>query len=505
MKQSMVLIILFGLSFTYVRSQDDKDEINNDNHSASAASRVTRESLWSMSNFDPTTAVKPTYNRTTGWDTTSARASVGGIMFDNSSSQPAKHSNRGSTVWEQNARSHAAQTDRAVAGMKRLQAWKEEARRKAEEEKRRKAAEDRRDFEQGYANHKMATSYFYANKAAEDAWLHTEGVRRLEQIEATDRARIPDATPQPTVDTKSGGQLADLLNDSRHIQVVVIKPHNEQRRTDVSLTGNATYDIFDGGRTYDLDEWTWDIAMEASLPEVTRLTTSCMKTEEEILLVGDTLDLKSFNISTLQYNGCVLFVDDSVYMLDGNGNDDSWYLPDSLEQVVICGGRLFGKKKQQVVEIRGRYTSTLCTFETENFQLGGGYDDKILVLSKTGDISVVLTLDLEKGVLDELARTGYNIRQVVAQGNNILALVDDCIMRIDGDPRLLYCNEEQVNDICLTAEGLLIATQGKIAMLSPQSTLCNYSSKGASRLWYDNENVYAINSKNQLIKYIKTK
>lgn len=505
MKQISVLIILFGLSFPYVRSQDDRDEINNNRHDTAAASRAARESLWSMSNFNPTTVVKPTYNRTTGWGTTSARASVGGITFDNSSSQPSKHSNSGSTIWEQNARSHAAQTDRAVAGMKRLQAWKEDARRRAEEEKRRKAAEDRRDFEQGYANHKMSTSNYYAEKTAEDTWLHTEGVRRLEQIDATDRARIPNATPQPTVDTKSGVQLADLLNDSRHIQVVMIQPRNEQRRTDVTLTGNAAYDIFDGGRTYDLDEWTWDNAVEAPLPEVTRLDTACMNTKEEILLDDDTFDLQSLNISTLQYKGCVLLIEDSMFFLDGNDDDDSWYLPDTLEQIVVCGARLFGKKANRVLEISGQRATTMCTFETGDFQLVGGYGDKIIVLSKTGDLSVVLTIDPEKGTLDELARTSYNIRHVVAHGDNILALVDDCIMRIDGDPRLLYCNEEHVYDICLTAEGLLVATQGKIAMLSPQSTLCDYSSEGALRLWYDNENVYAINSNNQLIKYTRIK
>ena len=497
-------IIIFAVvvcpSLFLCAQEDDKDRINEDMNSVGAAYRAAQRSAWSLSG-NPSKVTKPV-NNGNGWENVELNDRVGGLSFSEKYTKPTTR--RGKTISEKNQESHRRSTNEAVKGMKRLAQWKAVARQKEAEEKRRRQDENRRDFQAGYGMHKAATASFYQNKAAQDEWLHTEGVRVLEEINVVDRADIPVEEQNPSIEAKSGGQLADLLQqgNNQHIQVVVLDSKNEERKTGVALSAqDGRFSIFDGGRTYDIDEWSIEAAIGEFQPSPMPKK-NCGDVEVEVLYDGGEYILDSLEFSTLPYNGVVSFYGDSVYFFDDDCADvDAAWVPNGVSQMVVCGNRIFGKANNTIVEIIGKRTRTVCTFETTQFDILSDTDSSLLVHSQVWELSVVLRVDVRNYSVDELLRTYYNVRKVVSNGNCVLALVDDNIMQVDGEMSVVYSVGETVNDICMSRDGLLVAYDKNVALIKNRSSSCVFNTEGAVRLWCDMKDVYALNMGNKLVKY----
>ena len=504
-----ILICLVSYSATaqlgITDSEEDlqeKERINNDPHQSSRAHVAGTQSLWSMSySNDPSTWKRPEYDANSGWQAKTFSAPISQIVV----TAPSQPKAKGKDISQLNAESRRRQVDMVVRCQRRQREMREAARRRAEAERRRKEAENRQDFQRGYQSHRVNTSDYYQQRAAKDEWLHSEGVRRLEELDVMDWANVPEETPPEPVKTKSGDQLANLLkDDNRHVQVVIVEAPNEERKTGVSLNdqGNS-YNLIDNGRVYDIDEWTWEAAITGDPFVAETPSKDCFGVEEEVLIDGKTLELDSFCVSTLPYSGCVIFLEDSVMFVDNNVHFPGLQaMPASITKMVVCGQRLFGKSQNQIVEIKGNNAIPLCSFETEQFDIFHDTDSTLLLLSNTWEVSVVARINVERSSLDEIARTAYNVRKVISTGNDILVLVDNCIMNISDGLSLIYCNdEESINDICLCKEGLLVASNTNVILLKNNAASCQFLPSGVIRLWFDLEDIYAINTNKDLVKY----
>ena len=362
------------------------------------------------------------------------------------------------------------------------------------------------DFNRGYQKHKMQTAGYYQAKRAEDAWLHSEGVRQLENLDVTVLANVPpsDSVPAP-IETTSDEELAEMLEQNHgEVRINLIEAPNEERKSQVSLTDmDNPYSLIDDGRAFDEDEWTWEetILGETIIPETS--SERCFMVEEEVLIEGKTIDLDSFNISTLPHSGCVIYLDDSVMFVDNNDMADGLQaLPTEITQMVLCGQRIIGKSHNEIVEIIGNTAKPLYIFETEQFEITAESDSTLILLSNSLMVSVVARINVNRNTLDEIARTGYNVRKVLPTGADILALVDNCILRLNDGLSLLYCNDEEtINDVCLCKEGLLIASESNVTLLRSDASSCQFLSTEVKRLWFDMENVYAQNNNKDLVKY----
>lgn len=509
-----ILLIFCSLFMTaavlQAQDDDDRDAIANDPHGAAAAASAAQQSLWSLSSYD-LDLKKPQYSNKDGWQAVSVPHYDINIDVQAPKPQqtynPPKKSSSNNDIWHQNARSRAAQTDRAVAGMKRVQAMREAAAERAREERRRKEAENRRDYEAGYTHHKMATAGFYQAKAAEDAWLHTEGVRRLEEVNSLDRADVPTTPAAPNVKTKSGSQLANMLKQQQEIEVVFVNTPDEGRKSGVALgSTGARIDMFDNARVSNDDEMSWLNELTESSPKFAFSNNNCFEVNEEVLVDGRGVDFDSFNITTMPFSGCVSMISDSVFFLDSEKSQSVVSLPSlGVSQMVVCGKRIFGKKGNQVVEIVGNSITPVCTFDNDMFDIYTDTDTTILVHSNIKWLSVILQLNIEKRTFSELARTEFKVRKMASNGKNVVVLVDDFIMRINNGLQLMYCSLDHINDICMSKDGLVIATERNIMLLNGQANACVFSTSSASKVWSDIEDVYAVNKGNNLVKYSTTK
>lgn len=510
MKKIQILILFCCSFFVYVPSlqsqneEDDKDAIVNDPHSATAAANAAQQSLWSMSSFDLNLTM-PQYSSKDGWQAVSVPYSNISVSVNTPYNNNKQKRSASSGVFERNAASHSAQTDNAVAGMKRLQRWREEAARRAEEERRRKAEEDRRDYESSYANHKNSTALYYQNKAAQDAWLHSEGVRLLENVNSLDRADIPTETVKPNVKTKSGSQLAGMLKQ-QDIEVVIVNVDDSKRKKNVTISKpEASIDLFDNMRTSSEDEEKWFTTLTKSNPKIDISDNECYSQRKDLMVQGGSIPLDSLNINVLPWSGCVVYMGDSLMYLDDKRGRDLCQPLNSLNEITLCGNRIFGKNKNVIFEIVNNKEIPFCTFSTNDFRIIPDSDTSLLIHSNILWISTVMRLNILKKTYSELARTEIPIRKVVSNGRIVAALIDDCIMRIDGDPQLIYCSTSHINDICFSLRGLLVATDKNIMLLNDQKEACVFDSYRSTKIFFDYENVYTITGENNLIKYTTSK
>lgn len=513
MKRFLLSILFLCVAVSYAMAQydgDDRDAINEDKHSATAAAKEAKESLWSMWDDDPNNWERPVYS-SKGWGTETYTPRVN-INYRPPQPTPAPApvpkppSTRSKTISQMNSESKNNQIDRTNQCLLRLEKAKAAARQKAEEERRRIEAENWQDYVQGYQKHKMQTAGFYQAKRTQDAWLHSEGVRQLENLDVTVLANIPsDSVPAP-IETTSDEELAEMLEQNNgEVRINLIEAPNEERKSQVSLTDmDNPYSLIDDGRAFDEDEWTWEetILGETMIPETS--SSNCFQVEEEVLIEGKTIDLDSFCISTLPHGGCVIYLDDSVMFVDNNDMADGLQaLPTEITQMMLCGQRIIGKSHNEIVEIIGKTANPLYLFETEQFEITAESDSTLILLSNSLMVSVVARININRNTLDEIARTGYNVRKVLPTGSDILALVDNCILMLNDGLSLLYCNDEEaINDVCLCKEGLLIASESNVTLLKNDASSCQFLPTEVKHLWFDLENVYALNDNKDLVKYI---
>jgi hypothetical protein len=104
---------------------------------------------------------------------------------------------------------------------------------------------------------------------------------------------------------------------------------------------------------------------------------------------------------------------------------------------------------------------------------------------------------------DELLRTPSDIRKVVSNGMVTLVLIDDRIIDISHQPTLFYTGKTTINDLCMTNEGILFATNEKVVLLKSPEVSYVFADEGSSNLWCDGSDIYLINTQGELIRYSK--
>lgn len=516
MKYKLIIVFLlagcnnlFAQLGNETSNEEEKDQIARGDNAMNAQ----RESAWSLSssNFDWKAPMQvngrwevvslPSRNVSVSIPSTTTRKRRGYTQSQVKAYKKAKR-----------AQEHNDWVDRRNA---EIEAANEASRRRAEERKRRIEEENRRDRERGYIEYYARMSGYHQANAARDRWMATEGVRHLkEYYHAIDMAQIPQRQVTPKMEGMSGKELAGILkaqeeNVSEGDLIVTFVDGNENRENKRNVTiqqDNKYIDLFDDGG-YDQDEVSqWNTAVMSESPIVQSSVRHQIVQEYSgtLLIEKERLNLDRLNITTMPNMGCVALIGDSVLLLD---NDSlpflKWSVESNVSQVITCGERTFGKQDFSIVEINDDSLSVVCELESDDFCIYPETDSTFILCAKVLDLSIVTRINVSGLTYDELLRIPSYIHKIVSNGTVTLALLDNRIIDISKSPALFYHSKARINDICMCADGLLLATDEMVLLLkSPIETL-TFTDEGATRLWCDGADVYLINRKGNLLRYSK--
>lgn len=442
----------------------------------------------------------------------------GGMIFDNSPmptrASSGQYEQQQKLTHDRNAQN---QTHNLKLGNANYNANVETMRRNAEERKRRNEAENRADRERGRREYYRRMGGFHAANAARDRWMATEGIRHLqEDVHAMDMASIPPAKREDKLDLMSGSDMANLLKGKEEgltVEVVVVERDNErQNKTGVALgqqsdgDGTGVIDLYDDGGYDETSMDLWEYSTTSSeayitLPAKLATTNEYNKT---LILKKSQLDVEDFYLTTLPGMGCVALLGDSLVLLDSENLDLlEWGKGLDVTEVVTCGKRTFAKQHNKIIEITLDSATQVAAFDSENFSIYSETDTTLIVNATTLDMTVVMRFNIERMTYDEILRITSPIKKVCANGIVVLSLSEDKIIDIDPLPTLFYQSKEAINDIAMSPDGLLVATDKQVALLKSEEDIVLFSKEGAKRLWSDGFDIYLLDNKGDLYRYSK--
>lgn len=481
-------------------NEEEKDRIAiGDN-----AMNAQRESAWSLSssNFD----WKAPMQVNGRWEAVSLPSRNFNISVPGTSSRQRS----GYTQSQIKAHKRAKRVQEHNAWVERrnaeIEAANEAARIRAEERKRRIEEENKRDRERGLMEYYARTAGFHQANAERDHWMATEGIRRLkEDYHATDLADIPQGQFTPKMEGMSGKELANLLNtnekEESKIEVVSLSILMKDKKLvddnrQINVTANRYLD------EQQMKDWAKAIDEEGLFDISTLGVNSKTKKHEPILLVThEELELDSLCPFVLPQYGLVALSGDSIIMLkDGELRSIAWIKGCESSYVVVCGDKLIGKNGKRLNIIQSAESEKLLEFDTNQFSIFPKDVKSLYAVCWYNDFSSIIRIEVDKREYSEIARLPLAVLAIAANENMTLALVENDVYLIDseGKPMKFFKTGEYVNDIVMSEEGLLVATDTHIFMAKNAKEQSVLIYEGAKRLWCDGKDVYYQTLNNDL-------
>lgn len=387
----------------------------------------------------------------------------------------------------------------------REEAAAEAARREAERRARIRR-EDAEDFARGYTMHQGMMSGFYMRKAARDQYLATEGAARLDaSVHAMDLATIPTQEAKPSLDTKSNDELAELFEEP--VRIIYLDKERSARTSfasgeDISVQGNL--DI--SPQSY--NDW---LTAFRSTPKVKMSSSSSgrITAEMRLLLSAEQCDIDTLPRFVIPNIGLAVCFGDTLLSINKDMARRFTWASGHVDHVVPCGNSMICKIGQKIVSYHGAKREELFTIDTPEYSLFPKDNEEFWVLAWYADISALYAVNSTKHTMTEVARLPEFIWKVEQSINATYVAIDTKIYQLQKDkkPTLLYNHDKRINDFILTTEGMLLALDDGLVLLSPDYTASAVSDHGILELWADGDDYYAFDTKHniQYVTFQKTK
>lgn len=139
-------------------------------------------------------------------------------------------------------------------------------------------------------------------------------------------------------------------------------------------------------------------------------------------------------------------------------------------------------------------------FDTDQFSIFPKDGESIYAVCWYENISSIIKIDVDKREYNEISRLPLGVLTIAANEKLTLALVENDVFLIDseGRPQKFFKTSEYINDIVMTDDGLLVATDSYIILARNAREQRIFLNEGAKRLWCDDKNIYYQSMKNDL-------
>lgn len=373
----------------------------------------------------------------------------------------------------------------------------EAARQRQEEIKRRKREEDDRSERQARVQHLIITDGLYRNAAARDYWHATVGAEILSEYHAE------DFVPLPQKKEVSGNDLLNRRQAKKGNYYVV---ENEVLKKNRSVDEqDKKISLPEEGEMSEKQIGLWDNEYKGR--DIVQISKNTDKRKSpKVIVRHDELPIDSLALFVLPKYGLVgVWADSMIVLKDAKHNKVAWTNGEFYSYVIPCGGKLIGKCNQSLYVINEEQSDKLVDFSRQDFSLFNYDDNSLFVLYGTYDVSTILLLDVSNKSYSEILRIPYNIWSVASNGELIFTLVENEIFAIDlyGTPKKIFSSEDEVNDMVMTNDGLIIATDKNILRISGSQDNGIFYDKGAKRLWAEDDNLYVQNMEDDILYFKK--
>ena len=313
------------------------------------------------------------------------------------------------------------------------------------------------------------------------------------------------ATTVAKMEGMSGKELANLIDTNEKkeskIEVVSLSVLMKDKRLDndkgqINVTANCYLD------ERQMKDWAAAIDEEGIFDISSLVVNTKTQKHEPILLVShEELELDSLCPFVLPQYGLAALSGDSLILLkDGELQLVAWIKGCESSYVVVCGDKLIGKNGKRLNVIQSSESKKLLEFDTDQFSIFPKDENSIYVVCWYDDFSSIIRIDVDKKEYSEIVRLPLVVLTVAANEHMTLALVENDVFLIDqeGKAQKFFKTGEYINDIVMSEEGLLVATDTHIVLAKNAREQRVLLDEGAKRLWCDGKDLYYQSMNNDL-------
>lgn len=346
-------------------------------------------------------------------------------------------------------------------------------------------------------HHAIATAPYYAQAAAHDHWHATEGARILSEIKATNLVQMPQRYESSGAELAAGIKPKEKKSSS--IEVVSLSVLKKDKKLNgnngiVNVTENIYFD------EQQMNSWT--VAIDGvGLIDISSLKIKGKRVKPTLLVSHEEIELDSLCPFVLPQYGLVSLLGDSlIVMKDAELRSIAWINGCESSYAVACGDRLIGKRGNVLNIVKAIGAEKLLEFDTDQFSIFPKDDKSIYAVCWYENISSIIRIDVDKSEYSEIARLPLAVLAIAANENMTLALVENDVYLIDneGKPQKFFKTDECINDIVMSEEGLLVATDTNIVLAKNACEQRVLLDEGAKRLWCEGKDIYFQSMNNDL-------
>lgn len=491
-RHSQLYLIAIGIIISFHTEAQTLPRVSNDNEIGFTNDHIGR--TWDM-------LYNTDFSRGHDWNIQVPVQTNGVRVISGSNGEAYTTKNRSSKNSSKLSRTRHVSPSEVNAKINAAHEWKmEQARIKQEQERLRKRMEDDKSEMRAKMRHAIATAPYYADAAARDHWNAIEGYRIVSEVKPSDLKRMPQKQEISGAELAAGIKPKEKKKSSIEVvsKSILLKDKKlDDANGQVNVTGNHYVD--------EQQMANWTVAIDdAGLIDISSLEANRKKNnlKQRMLVSHEELEIDSLCPFVLPQYGLVSLLGDSLIVLkDAELRSIAWLEGCESSYVVICGDRLIGKCGNRLIIIKNEGSEKLLEFDTDQFSIFPKDRESIYAVCWYDNISSIIKIDVNKREYNEISRLPLGVLTIAANEDLTLALVENDVFLIDGEgnPQKFFKTSEYINDIIMTEDGLLVATDSHIILVKNVKEQRILLNEGAKILWCDDKDIYFQSMKNDLI------
>lgn len=212
----------------------------------------------------------------------------------------------------------------------------------------------------------------------------------------------------------------------------------------------------------------------------------------ELLVSHERIDLNMVYPFIIPQYGLVVSEGDSLIILTDSLLKKVGWNEFGCSYAVVCGEKIIGRKERVLSELEENGTEKILDVDSDDFSIFPKDDNSIYLLCWKEEISSIFSIDVKSNTYREIVRIPQEINSIVSNSKNTFILTIYDIYTIDANyiPHKFFNSKEIINDIVMTKEGLIIATEEQMILIKDLKKQEIFIDVGAKHMWMDKNKLY---------------
>ena len=223
----------------------------------------------------------------------------------------------------------------------------------------------------------------------------------------------------------------------------------------------------------------------------------------KVLVEAGEISIYPSQLCVLPNNGIYLLTSNELISLEENEASPIIRISEQIipENILFTGTNVFAKNDTTIVSCGEKLTS-LCVFDTNQFELFPRTDDNLFVVTKNDSISMIFSCDATNGKVEPFVKIAEDVIYVAGDTTQCILVTSSSIYSIQEKKVWTLLNYfEPIVTATITNYGLVFSSANNILLLNGQNNVALIAERGCRRLLSDVDKLYIYYEDGTVLSY----